>query len=446
MGRKSKGRGSSLNSSSSNSIRGMMRGLKNRWGRFQCPRDGSICKSLEAWHWHRHKYHQTEHINYVELDPDEDDDPNATPRSTSPSSHPHPPHPSSPRLLPPEAFAPRRQSEVVFPDDASDLTEPDIPVLLLEEVTSREEKLPGGAPEVLRWEVMDEVVSVVDEEEQSGSSRHHHVTMTTTDSQSLPPETMCDAAAARLHGNDSHGNQESKVTRDSRSMQSPSRETNAHRNGNDSHGNQRQRHDRSRSHERSLGHPVLPPHCPSSGEATTAAAAASLSSAMDLVAVYVLRLLQHRDASSRSAQEILSEVKSRFPGLGLSREGLEGVVAGALMGARDQWTNGYNAGWKDGAKEVLNAPILRSVPPSPLQSPGGVATPNCAHNPNQVTLLTPGQRSQAKKEDNLAEKINFSRNSVENLQTSVVQARNCSTLHHGNDLNNNNDAVIMTEN
>lgn len=418
----------------------MMRGMKNRWGRFQCPRDGSICKSLEAWHWHRHKYHQTEHINYVELDPDEDDDQAATLRSTPPSSHPHPPHPSSPRLLPPEAFAPRRQSEVVFPDDASDLTEPDIPVLLLEEVTSHEEKSPGGAPEMLRWEVMDEVASVVDEEEQNGANRHHQVTMTTTDSHLLPPETSRDAAASRLYGNDSHGNQEPKMTRDSRSIQSPSRETNAHRHGNDSHGNQRQQHDRSRSHERSLGHIVPPTHCPASScHTTTTAAAASLSSAMDLVAVYVLRVLQHKDASSRSAQDILNEVESRFSGLGLSREGLEGVVAGALMGARDQWKNGYNAGWKDGAKEVLNAPILRSVPPSPLQSPGGVATPN------QVTLLTPGQRSPDEKEENLAEKMNLSRNSIENLETSAEQTRNCSTLHHGNDLNNN-DAVIMTEN
>lgn len=157
--------------------------------------------------------------------------------------------------------------------------------------------------------------------------------------------------------------------------------------------------------------------------------------------MFVLRLLR-RDGSRRSAQDILGEVESRFPagGLGLSREGVEGVVAGALMGARDEWTNGYNAGWKDGAKEVLSSPILlRSVPPSPLHSPGGLATPNCLHNPGQVTLLTPaGQRSQDEKEDTVAEKnVNLGRNSIENLETSAEQ-----TLHHGNDLNNN-DAVII---
>lgn len=443
MGRKSKGRISSQ-SSSNCSVREMMRGLKNRWGRFQCPRDGSICKSLEAWFWHRHKYHQTEHINYVELDPDEEDAPAATPQSTSPSSsYPHPPHPSSPRLLPPEAFAPRRQPEIVFRDDVSDLTDPDIPVLLLsEEVTSHEEAPPGGRPEVVRWEVMDESTSVGDDEEQNGGGSHHHVAMTTADSRSPLAESLGDAVAPRLHGNDPHGNQESRTMRDSRSKRSCSREKNAHHHSSDAHGNQYQRRDRSRSHERcSLERAVPPTHCPASSLPT---AAPSRSSAMDLVAVYVLRLLRRDGRPRPVAKDILQEVESRFPGLGLSREGLEGVVTGALMGARDQWTNGYNAGWKDGAKEVLNAPILRSVPPSPLHSPGGVATPNnsCARNPGQVTLLTLGRRSQDEKEDKI---VNVCRNSIESLATSAEETRGCSTLQHGNDPNNN-DADIVTEN
>lgn len=323
MGRKSAAR-------KPQNIRNMMKGLKNRWGRFQCPRDGSICKSLEAWHWHRLKYHASQNINFIDLDGSDDNfDEKATGNRRSPpllrslpihSNHlgissiaiipPHlhlPPLSPSERLLPPEAFAPIRP-DVIFPDDVSDLTEPEIPVLLSEEAIN---------------------VAPPDDGQIDNLSV-----------QSMGKETRSENKNCKPDHDRNHG---SPFPHRIQQPSSPIHQTPV----DDCHSN----------HSSIFNDRVATSN--SGGRPPIQMTSSDHESIFKMISMQVIEMFDPQKILT--VESVLPRVEEKFSRWGLSRDAIVGVVTGTLVGAMDQWKHGYETGWRDGTKEVLHAPLLTNL-------------------------------------------------------------------------------------
>lgn len=78
-----------------------------------------------------------------------------------------------------------------------------------------------------------------------------------------------------------------------------------------------------------------------------------------MISMQVIEMLDHQHTVT--VESVLPRVEEHFSRWGLSREVIVGVVTGTLMGAVDRWKRGYEAGWRDGAKEVLRAPLLTNL-------------------------------------------------------------------------------------
>lgn len=74
-----------------------------------------------------------------------------------------------------------------------------------------------------------------------------------------------------------------------------------------------------------------------------------------------MQVIEMLDQDIVTVESVLPRVQENFSQWGLSSEVIRGVVTGTLVGAVDRWKRGYEAGWRDGAKEVLRSPLLTNL-------------------------------------------------------------------------------------